>query len=292
MSALRKLSALAVAAGLVGLSEARAQSSTPSIVVARISSEKACTLYQESAGTASMAATPYMVAASASWRTWLVKDCVDNFSTMRGSLQAALASTGKFNVKTAGSGYTLSGALSQAGEESGGVASAGYSVSSRKMFVSMNLTLRDPSGRTLYGGLFTKHMAIGSSGSAQGVETGNDQSGEAIYTELQNQTALAAARLIAFHIIPLQVVGASGKKIQLNYGSPLLTLGTIIHATTPDGSTTVRYTVTSAGPDGAAAQVDGEVGDWSRIGPGSVASVVEADDPAANERRIEKTDLP
>jgi hypothetical protein len=78
----------------------------------------------------------------------------------------------------------------------------------------------------------------------------------------------------------------------LNYGSPLLTLGTIVHATSSDGSTTVRYLVTSTSPEGAAAQVDGEVGDWTRIGPDSLASVVEADDPAANERRIEKTDLP
>jgi hypothetical protein len=292
MSPCYSVSALAVAASLLGFSGAMAQSAMPSVVVARISSEKSCTFYQESSGTASVAATPYMVAASESWRTWLVKDCVDNFATIRGSLQAALASTGKFNVKTSGSGYTLSGAISQAGEEGGGVSSAGYSVSSQKMFVSMNITLRDPSGRTVYGGLFTKHMEIGSSGRAQGVETASGQSGEAIYTELQNQAALAVARLVAFHIVPLKVVGANGKKIQLNYGSPLLTLGTIVHATSPDGSATVRYTVTSASPEGAAAQVDGEVGDWSRIGPDSLVSVVEADDPAANERRIEKTDLP
>jgi hypothetical protein len=38
--------------------------------------------------------------------------------------------------------------------------------------------------------------------------------------------------------------------------------------------------------------VDGEVGDSSRIGAESLVSVVEADDPAANERRIERTDLP
>jgi hypothetical protein len=292
MRPLHGFSALWLASALIGVPAVRAQSSTPSIVVARISSEKACTLYQESAGTASVAATPYMVAASESWRTWLVKDCVDNFATMRGSLQAALASTGKFNVKTAGSGYTLSGAISQAGDEGGGVSSAGYSVSSQKMFVSMNVTLRDPSGRTVYGGLFTKHMEIGSGSRAQGVETQSGQSGEAIYTELQNQAALAAARLVAFHIVPLKVVSASGKTIQLNYGSPLLTLGAVVHATSPDGATTVRYAVTSGGPEGASARVDGEVGDWSRIGPDSLASVVEADDPAANERRIEKTDLP
>jgi hypothetical protein len=292
MRPLSGLLALWVASALFGVPTAWAQSSMPSIVVARISSEKACTLYQESAGTSSMVATPYMVAASQSWRTWLVKDCVDNFATIRGSLQAALASTGKFNVKTAGAGYTLSGAISQAGEEGGGVSSTGYSVSSQKMFASMNVTLRDPSGRTVYGGLFTKHMEIGSGSRAQGVETQSGQSGEAIYTELQNQAALAVARLVAFHIVPLKVVSANGKTIQLNYGLPLLALGAIVHVTSPDGATTIRYTVTSAGPEGAAARVDGEVGDWSRIGPDSLASVVEADDPAANERRIEKTDLP
>ncbi len=103
--------------------------------------------------------------------------------------------------------------------------------------------------------------------------------------------ALAVARLVAFHVVPLRVVSSDGGQIQLNYGSPLLKLGTIVQATSPDGLTTVRYSVTSASPGSAAAQAEGDA-DASRITPGSVASVIEADDPAANGRRYKKVDLP
>lgn len=294
-----KISGLAAAlgAGAAFAGAAHAEGRVATVIIGRIASEKSCTVYQESAGRSAVVATPYVVAASASWRTWLVKDCVDNFATIRTSLQAALASTGKFAVGTTGRGYTLSGAISQVGGDFGPAAPApssadGYSVSSRQIFVSMDVTLRDPAGRTVYGGLLTKHLETGSEIHTRGLETRSSQSGEAVYTELQHQVALAVARLVAFRIEPLRVVGADDRTIRLNYGSPLLTLGTIVHATSPNGAASVRYVVTSASPEGATAEVDGEVGDWTRIGPGSLASVVEADDPAANERRIKKVDLP
>jgi hypothetical protein len=156
----------------------------------------------------------------------------------------------------------------------------------------MDITLRDPAGRIAYGGLLTKQLETGSTIRTRGLETSSSRSGEALYTELQNEVALAVARLVAFHIEPLEVRAVEGKTIHLNYGSPLLALGTIVHATSHDGFTTVRYSVTSSSPEGATAQVDGEVGDWTRIGPGSLANVIEADDPSANERRMDKVDLP
>jgi len=254
------------AASIAGAA-AHAQTHMPTVVIGRIASEKSCTVYQESSGRSAMAATPYGVAASESWRTWLVKDCVDNFATIRTSLEAALASSGKFAVKTGGRGYTLTGTISQVGGDGGPAppvpsSSGGYSIASRQMFVSMDVTLRDPSGRIVYGGLLTKHLETGSAIHTLGLDTRSSQSGEAVYTELQHQVALAAARLAAFHIDPLRVVGGDGRAIRLNYGSPLLTLGTIVHATSPDGATTVRYTVTAASPEGATAEVDGEGRPW------------------------------
>lgn len=281
---------IALAAAALGATAAQAQTGMPTVVIGRILSQKSCTLYQESAGRSAMVATPFAMAASESWRTWLVKDCVDNFATIRTSLEAALASTGKFAVRTSGRGYTLSGTIAQVGEEGASASGGGYSSASRRMFVSMDVTLRDAAGRMIYGGLLTKHLETGSNLSTPGLSTGASQSGEAVYTELQHQVALAVARLVAFHIDPLRVVGGDGREIRLNYGSPLLTLGAIVHVTT--GADTVRYNVTSASPEGATAEVDGEVGNPAGIGPGALASMVEADDPAANERRIKRVDLP
>ena len=81
-------------------------------------------------------------------------------------------------------------------------------------------------------------------------------------------------------------------QIRLNYGSPLLTLGAIVTcATSPDGGATVRYNVVSADSGGATAEKDGD-GDAARIVPGRTATVIEADDPAANERKYKRVDLP
>jgi hypothetical protein len=297
MIARRSSLAAAVALSLFAAAAAKAQSRMPSIVVGRIASQKSCTVYQQSAGRSALVATPYAIAASASWRTWLVKDCVDNFATIRTSLEAALGSTGKFAVKTQGQGYTLTGTISQVGGDGGPAPDAapppgGYYVSSRQMFVSMDVTLRDSSGRIVFGGLLTKHLETGSNIQTPGLQSRSSQSGEAVYTELQHEVALAVARLVAFRIEPLKVQSVDGRRIRLNYGSPLLTLGAVVHVTSADGSTMVRYVVRSASPESATAEVDGEIGDWTRIGPGSLASFVESDDPAANERRIENVDLP
>jgi hypothetical protein len=288
---------LALAAGVAAvLIASGAQAQVRTVSIGRITSQKACTVYQESAGRSSLVATPYAVAASESWRTWLVKDCVDNFATMRTSLEAALAATGKFAVKTKGAGYSLAGAVSDVGMDGDPAArppssTGGYSVASSGMFVSMDVTLRDASGRTIYGGLLTKHLETGSNIHTPGFDTSASQSGAGVYAELQHQMALAVARLVAFHIEPLRVTGAEGRQIRLNYGAPLLSLGMIIHANSPDGGPPVRYRVVSANTDAAFAELDSE-GNASRITSGSTATVVEADDPAANERKIQRVDLP
>ena len=134
----------ALAACLAGATAAQAEPRMTSVVIGRVTAEKTCTLYQESSGTAALLATRHMLAASESWRTWLVKDCVDNFATMRASLEAALASTGKFSVKTGGAGYTVSAVVSQVGGDDGPIpdgppVGGGYSVASRQMFVSMDV---------------------------------------------------------------------------------------------------------------------------------------------------------
>jgi hypothetical protein len=300
-------------------------SALPTISVGHITVHQNCKVYQESAGTRAVVARRDTVAAAkeragvaaaddglvaaresaavvaqretvatySTWRTWLVKDCVSDFPTLRTSLQAALAASGKLAVKGSGGNYVLSGAISQIGDDpaTNTVSTSTYSISSQKIFVSMEVTLRDDRGRMVYGGLLTKHLEVGSNIQTPGMETSSGQSGEAVYTQLQNEVALAVARMTAFHIVPLRLVANDGSQIRLNYGSPLLTLGTIVQATSPDGAVALRYNVVSADADGATAEKASE-GDASRLAPGSPATVIEADDPAANGRTIPRVDLP
>jgi hypothetical protein len=286
---------LAVSVGLTAVTPAQAKSPLTSVVVGRVTSQKTCTLYQESAGHAERVITRHVYAESESWRTWLVKDCVTNFATIRTSLEAALASSGKFSVKRSGKGFTVSGVVGQVGGSDAPLpretpVTTGFSVASRDIFASMDITLRDPAGRMIYGGLLTKHLETSSTMETKGFSSYSNQSGEAVYTQLQHELALAAARLVAFHIEPLRVTSVHDRQIELNYGSPLLTLGTIVDVAGPSGAT--RYYVTSASPDGATAQLHGETGDWTKVGPGSMAAVIEPDDAAANARTINRVELP
>ena len=265
--------------------------------VGRISTTKSCTMYRESAGRAGAVATPYAVAAYASWRTWWVKDCVDNFATMRASLEAALAASGGVDLGPGGD-YVVNATLSDVSGGPGNAApnapdmgEGGFSYATSGMRVNIDVTVRDRSGRAVFGTLLTKTIETGFDAKVGTFQASANESGQALYTRLQQQVALAVARAVAFHFTPLRVVGGGGREIQLNYGAPLLTLGTIVEATSPDGSTAVRYNVLSAASGSARARFEGG-GDPSRIVPGSRAVVIEADDPAANARRFDKVELP
>ncbi|HYF23034.1 MAG TPA: hypothetical protein VD929_06515 [Caulobacteraceae bacterium] len=277
---------------------ATAQPATPiAISVGRIDSEKRCTLYQESAGDAALFATQESVAAFASWRTWWVRDCIDNFASLRTSIEAALASTGKFVVKPSGGTYVVSGRISDLSGENAPPARAApagphdYSFERNFMFVNMDVVLRDSGGRTIHGGLLTKQMETSYDINAGGRRAYGSTSGQALFTQMQHQVALAVARQVAFRLVPMKVTSSNGSSIRLNYGSPLLTMGTMIEATSPDGGTVVRYAVTSSNASTATAELDGD-GDPARIVPGSTAVVIEPEDPAANGRRMKRVNLP
>jgi hypothetical protein len=283
---------LAAAAPAVAQSGAGA-----SISIGEVGSVQSCTYLPESAGRAGVAVTPYAAAAYAEWRTWWVKDCVDNFATLRTSLQAALASGG-MDVRGGRGNYVMSVKLSAvSGGPGGGAPYApdmgpdGYSIATVGMRVNADVTVRDRSGRVVFGKLLTKTIETGHEIRVGDFRTRANDSGESLYGQLQHQVSLAVARAVAFHFRPLQVTGGDGRQITLNYGDPLLTLGTVVEATSPDGSTALRYDVTSAANGSAIARTVARA-DAARIVPGSRARVIEADDPAANGRLFQKVDLP
>jgi hypothetical protein len=293
-ASMRTCGLAAAAAGLALASAAHAQPRATTLTVGKLSAEKTCTLYQESAGSSAVAVDAYGAVAVDSWRTWLVKDCVSNFATLRSSLEAALASSGHVALRPKGGAYTVSASLSQVGQDGGppqGNPNGAYSVSTQGVFATAQVTVRDAAGRTVFGDVVTKHMETASDIRTSGLRSGSSQSGEAVYTELQNEIALTIARAVAFHIDPLRVVDGAGKQIRLNYGPPLLKLGAIVEVSRPGGASSLRYLVDSADGAGATAHQDSE-GDSSGVGPGLTANFVESDDPAANRRRTQRVELP
>lgn len=287
------IAAAALLAVLAGAPVAAAQDGVV-LSVGRITTKETCRYFQESEGRGAVAANRWAVAAAVSWRTWWVKDCESNFPTMRSTLEAALASSGTARVGSRAR-YTVSinitGISGGEGPPPRAPTDREWAVAQSFMIVSMDVAVRDQSGRTVFGGLLTKKIEVGSHAYAGGIEATGNASGEAAYGKMQNELALAAARMVAFHFTPIQVVSADGKQVQLNYGVPLLQLGSLLQIASPDRRSVIRYRVTSANSGFALARLDGG-GAFESIVPGSVGTFIEPDDPAANGRRYEKVDLP
>ncbi|ESQ88578.1 hypothetical protein ABAC460_15375 [Asticcacaulis sp. AC460] len=295
--AILSATAITMACTLAWGTSAQAQTS---IRIGKIASQETCTYYQNSEGSAAAAASADWFGASAAvavaWRTWWVKDCVSNFKTMTSSLEAALAASNKLTVVDRSGDYVLSGTVSADGTRQTQFSQdtsrgADYDLSANKLYASMNVTLQDRSGRKVFGATVRKEVDLSAYLTSDGTTASVEQSGQAVYNQLQEALALAVARKIAFRLEPLTVIDNDDGTIQLNYGAPYLQLGTTVQATSPDGRTVIRYNVIAANDATATAEPDG-AGDTGRITPGSSAIVIEADDPAANGRRMKRVDLP
>ena len=288
--------AIAIAALVAAAVPAAAQQRI-AIRIGTVTSTQSCTLYQQSAGRSALVAGPGYLAAASSWRTWLVKDCVDNFASLRASLEAALAASGRIVVAPGAASYTLVARISEAG--GGGPAPyspdmgpGGFAVSSSNMAVAIDVSLRDKAGRTVFGTLLTKRIETGSSIAIDGFRSSSNNNGQQIYAELQHLVAFAVARQIAFKLAPPHVIGGDGHEIRIDYGAPLIGLGTVLQVTSADGSATINYNVISAGSGASTAEIDGD-GDASRImSGGATVAVIEPEDPAANRRRFKRVELP
>lgn len=286
--------ALILAQAIPAQAPAQAQAG-PAISIGKFDAEQACTIYQQYAGRRAEYADPWVYASYTSFFTYLVKDCVQNFPSLRTALQAALASSGKFAQRPGG--YVVTGHLSRVSGTGGPAPDApdmgpgGFSITSSSMFVTMDFTVKDVRGRIVFGDVVTKRIEVSSDVNVNGFRATSLQGGPGLYGVLQKEMSQAIARKVAFNFVPLEVVRAEGTEIQLNYGGPLLALGQIIQATAPDGSAVARYRVTSASTGSALAELEGD-GRYQHIVPGSKAIVIEADDPAANGPRFKRTPLP
>lgn len=263
--------------------------------VGTIASDRTCTVYQQSAGRSGAVLTPWAVGSYASWRTWLVKDCVSNFASMKLSLQAALAAGGGVGARSGGGKFTISGRVSAV--DGGGARPApeapdgqAFAIASNLITVNMDVTVRDAAGHIVFGGLLTKTLEVGSDIKAGTFRATGNMSGAAAYTRLQHEVALAVARMVVFHFDPLRIVGGSGRIARLNHGAPLLALGTLAQGIGGDGQP-VMLRVIAAGAGSASAEIKGD-GDLGDLAPDSSLTVIEADDPAANQQTLRRVDLP
>lgn len=262
--------------------------------VGTITTKQDCKYFQESEGRRAVVATPWLYASATEWRTWWVKDCVDQFATMRSSLEAALASSGplrsnsgKYRVNV--TIEAVSGGEPISAPQPGG--SRGYSFARSSIYTSYSVTVTDSSGRVVFGHLGKKAVEISGEIIADGTRSWSNMTGEAVYGVLQNEVALTVARAITFHFAPLKVTAAQNDRISLNYGAPFLTLGATLRVPAGNGLSTLPYVVVSASGSEAIAELDGDI-DADPVVPGAVVTYIEADDPAANGRRYDRVKLP
>ena len=299
MSALHKVvwqSAIgSFAALLLTLPPAATAQTGPSFSVGKVSSAQTCTVYREYAGKSGAVVTPWAAAAYSSWRSWLVKDCVNNFATMRQSLQAALAGSGGIRTREGGGRYVISGTVSAV--DGGGARPAPdapdyqkFAISSNLMTVNMDITVRDAGGRIVFGGLLTKTIEVGSDIKVDGFRATSNMSGEAAYTRLQHEVALAVARMVVFHFNPLRAVETNGRVVRLNYGAPLLTPGMKLQAIGTDGQP-LFFRVSAAVGDAASAEIRGD-GNPRSLPADGILTAIEVDDPANNLQEFRRVDLP
>ena len=187
-------------------------------------------------------------------------------------------------VQGAGGRYTVSARLSSVsggGNRPTPNAPDGrdFAVSTNTMTVDVDVTVRDAAGRIMFGGVLSKTIEVGSNIKVDGFESSSNTSGEAAYARLQHEVALAVARMVMFHFAPLRVSAITGRTVALNFGSPLLQLGMMAQAIGRDGQP-IMLRVITATPGGATAEVYGD-GEVAMLAPDGIASVIEADDPAA-----------
>ena len=277
------------------LVHAGANAQPVSLVVGKITTAQTCNYYMNSAGRAGAVANPWAIGVYASWRTWWQKECFSNFPTMRSTLESALASSETLRVGGRGARHTVVVNITNVGDPNGPAPEAPerdkFSIARSFVTVSMDVSVRDAGGRIVFGGLLTRRLELGSDSKIDGFEATNVQSGPAAYGRLQNDLGLAVARMVAFHFVPIQVTSTSGREVQLNYGAPLLQLGSLLLVSSPDRRTTLRYRVTVAAAGFSNATPDGQ-GEPLAITPGSIATYVDADDAQQNARRFQRVDLP
>lgn len=260
--------------------------------VGSITSIESCAYFENREGASATYLDPWFAAFASTWRSWWVKDCVDEFATLRHSVDAALASSGKFSVGPGG--YTVDLSLSNLNEggpapDTHPVGEDGYAVSQSWASIGLDVTVRDRSRKVIFGAPFVKKVETGYDIRGGGSRSWGQSTGPAMMAKMQQEIALAVARLVSFNIVPLRVTGTDGADIELNYGAPIVSIGDLINVEA--GLRGSRYSIVSVSKGRAVAEPYGD----SPVGAvqiGASANFVEKDSGEANARRTRRVPLP
>lgn len=271
-----RLAAVALAGAL--LSPGAMAAGRSALKVGAVESDQSCSLYETY------------------WGAWLVLECQSNFPELRDRLQSAVAESGKLALSAKTNGrdiprpdYLMTGRVSGLGLTRSKAWDTDYCIGKTTVSGTLDIRLRNSNtGAVVFGGSITKSVEVGSNMVAGSGNCSTNTPARASYAELQRELALAAVRAVSFQLVPLRVTQVQGRRIALNYGTPFLTLGSIVQLQDSQGFLT-KYRVNGATTQSATAEPTGNA---AQIAPGAVASFIEKDDPAANGRRFEKVDLP
>ena len=271
---LRKL----VYIGLLPTFASTADASVPVVKVAEVASDKSCSLY------------------GVYWGEWLVLECQRNFPQMRERIQSAIAEGGKVVLSSLRGGHdapspdlVVTGRVGALGMTKSSTSANDYCIGKSTVAASMDVRVRNArTGTIVYAATVTKTVEVGSDIEAGSSDCSTNTPAETSYLTVQRELALAVSRAINFQLEPLRVSAIDGNRVLLNYGAPLLSLGTVVQLTGASGFPT-RFKVVASTDRTATAIPFGQLGNPV---VGSVGSVIESDDPAANARRTDRVELP
>lgn len=282
-----------------------AQAGTTRIAMGAVTSAETCTTYELRWGKESFAAAGRtgavagggMLAYGASaamayrreWGSELVRDCVNNFAELKQSIRDALASSGRIAIGNGG--YSLDVSVSPTGSATRSIARNDMTDTLEEVTVQVSFSLRERSGRSGFGGTFTKKIPLSADLSTDYGSFASSTDSLSAYASLQRSLALAVARAVTFHFDPLRVTDVEKRRVRLNYGAPLIEQGNSLLIPTRRGMSQIKAEIVSIGTDFAIAEIDGS-GTMDDVAIGTSIRLVEPDDPAANSRRYDHVELP
>lgn len=301
----------ALGAALPGLlaAPAAAQDAPLRVSIGSFTSQQRCTLYAVTSGSEAMvsdrrgavaadaygyaAASRSTVAWARAWRTDLVRDCVSNFQGLRNSLTAALAASGRITVVPPGTrgALVLSGRVSDVGVASNQVSERGTNESIGDASLTVELSLASPGGGVRFGNSIVKTLTFDEQYQSGDYSSSRTQSDSVTYSQLQRELAFAVSRAVTFHLSPIRVVGNSGRRLRVNYGTPLLTVGGTVNIDGGLAAGIIRGTVVAAGTGFADVEAAGG-GDLTGVRLGSIATFAEPEDPGSTTPVFPNVELP
>lgn len=226
------------------------------------------------------------------WGLWMIDECRNNFQALAARVGSAIQESGRLTLSNPrGRGaptYRLSGSVTELGVNRSGFAEQDSSQDVSSAVGAFDFRLIDVrTGQVVLARTVTRTVEMGGVTSARGVTGYNANNAQAVYTEIQRQIGLDVARSVAFHVDPLRLTYVEGRDIGLNYGSPLIEMGSMIQVSSGRGRA-ARYRVIDVTPTGAVAEA---IGAERATDLTNLVNVV--DDPVMqNARRNRRVELP